>query len=52
MKEEDVSDVGPSAALAPVRVKQEEVGSSTELSRMATVININNDSSSFNWDED
>jgi hypothetical protein len=40
MKEEDVSNAGPSTAPAPVRVKEEDVGSSTGPSRTATVINI------------
>jgi hypothetical protein len=50
--EEDVGDAGLSAAPAPVRVKDEDVGSSAGPPRMANVINIDSDSSSFDWDED
>jgi hypothetical protein len=52
MKEEDIGDAGPSAAPTLVRVKEEDVGSSAGPSRTATVINIDTDSSSLDWDED
>jgi hypothetical protein len=51
MKEENVSDAGPSAAPVPVRVKEEDVDSSAGPSRMATVINIDSNSS-FDSDDD
>jgi hypothetical protein len=36
----------------PVRVKEEDIGSSVGPSRTTTVIDIDSDSSSFDWDED
>jgi hypothetical protein len=51
MKRQDINDEEPSATV-PVRVKEEDIGRSAGPSRTPTMININSDSSFFDWDED